>query len=62
MYPSIRDRSLHVSTFANILGEEIDAVREGIYNDQSKLQSEIYAPTWNWDERIYDWEEFLSNI
>ena len=62
MYPSIRDRSLHVKTFAGILGEEIDAVREGIYDDQSKLQTEVYAAAWKWDERIYDWKEFLTGI
>ena len=62
MYPSIRDRSLHIKTFADILGEEIDAVRDGIYADQSRLQTEVYAPAWNWDERIYDWEGFLSSI
>ena len=62
MYPSIKDRSLHVKTFTGILREEINAVKEGIYNDQSILQSEVYAPAWSWEERIYDWEEFLSSI
>ena len=51
-----------IKTFADILGEEIDAVRDGIYADQSRLQTEVYAPAWNWDERIYDWEGFLSSI
>jgi len=62
MYPSIKDRSLHVDTFTNILKDEIDAVSEGVYNEQSKLQTEIYSPAWSWDERIYDWEQLLSNI
>lgn len=62
MYPSIKERNEHINVFSSILHQEIEAVREGIYEEQSKLQSEIYAPAWSWDERIYDWEDFLSRI
>ena len=62
MYPSIKDRSLHVDTFASILETEIDAISQGVYDEQSKLQNEIYAPAWSWDERIYDWEQLLSSV
>lgn len=62
MYPGMVDRNLHVNTFADILGQEIEAVRDGVYDEQIKLQTEIYAPAWSWDERIYDWEDFLSSI
>lgn len=62
MYPSIKELKLHAKKFASILGQEIEAVREGIYDDQSKLQSEVYAPAWHWDERVYDWENFFESI
>lgn len=62
MYPGIQERNHHISTFADILGQEIEAVRDGVYDEQIKLQTEIYAPAWSWDERIYDWEDFLSSI
>jgi len=62
MYPGMMDRNLHVNTFADILRQEIDAVKEGVYDEQSKLQTEVYAPAWSWDERIYDWEDFLDSI
>ena len=62
MYPGTLDRNYHVDTFADILQQEIEAVREGVYDEQSKLQSEIYAPAWSWDERIYEWEDFLNSI
>ena len=62
MYPSVRERNEHINVFSNILQQEIEAVREGVYEEQSKLQTEVYAPAWSWDERIYDWEDFLSSI
>ena len=62
MYPSIKEPKLHAKKFASILEQEIEAVREGIYDDQSKLQSEVYAPAWHWDERVYDWENFFESI
>lgn len=62
MYPAMTDRSVHAKVFADILGQEIEAVRDGVYDEQSKLQTEIYAPAWHWDERIYEWEDFLGSI
>ncbi len=62
MYPGTLDRNHHVDVFTNILEQEIEAVREGVYDEQSKLQSEVYAPAWSWDERIYEWEDFLDSI
>jgi glycosyltransferase involved in cell wall biosynthesis len=62
IYPAIAEHQQHINTFADILEQEIEAVRDGIYDDQSSLQKEIYAPAWSWDERLYDWQDFLESV
>lgn len=62
MYPVIVNTDYHVENFASILESEINAVKDGIYDEQFNLQAEIYSPNWDWEERKYDWEDFLDYI
>lgn len=62
LYPQYKNKQTHAKVVAELLDQEIEACRDGIYKEQSELQREIYAPAWSWDERVYDWEDLLSSL
>lgn len=62
LYPIYRNKETHANVVAELLDQEIEACRDGVYKEQSELQREVYAPAWNWDERTYQWEDLLSSL
>ena len=59
MYPYLMDSSKHAEVFAALLQKEIEAVKKGKHLEQ---QTTIYAPRWNWEERIKEWINFLDTL
>lgn len=59
LYPYLMNKEKHAEVFASILKEEIENIRKGLH---LSLQTQVYAPKWNWDNRINDWNNLLNNL
>jgi len=62
MYPYLMDKDRHAEMFAQVLGEEIEKIREGKLDYELNLQLNTYTPRWSWDQRIKEWTNFLSTL
>jgi glycosyltransferase involved in cell wall biosynthesis len=62
MYPYLMDPSLHAQTFANILLEEIELVRNGRLDHHLNQQVNLYNTRWTWNYRIQEWLKFLDGL
>lgn len=59
IYPYLMDSGKHAEIFASLLEKEIEAMRKGKYLEE---QTTIYAPKWNWDNRIKEWINYLDTL
>jgi hypothetical protein len=48
--------------FADILEEEIKKIKSGDLDSHLELQKQVYAPKWNWNQRIEEWKNFLNTL
>lgn len=62
MYPYLMDKDRHAEVFAQILGEEIEKIKNGELNEHLQQQRNIYGPKWGWNERIKEWTNFLNTL
>ena len=46
----------------DILGEEIDLIRENKLQEHLTDQINIYNKRWNWDYRITEWTKYLDEL
>jgi glycosyltransferase involved in cell wall biosynthesis len=62
MYPYLANPKLHALYFADILEEEINKIKSGELDAHLELQKQVYAPRWNWSQRINEWISYLSTL
>lgn len=62
MYPYLANKKLHALKFADILEEEIKKIKSGDLDSHLELQKQVYAPKWNWNQRIEEWKNFLNTL
>ena len=62
MYSYLPNPELHAETFAKILGEEIELIRENKLQEHLTDQINIYNKRWNWDYRITEWTKYLDEL
>jgi FkbM family methyltransferase len=62
IYPYLVDKKLHAEKFASILSYEIDYALKNKAASLLNLQVSSYKPRWSWENRIYDWINFLNKI
>ena len=62
MYSYLPNPELHAETFAKILGEEIELIRENKLQDHLTDQINIYNKRWSWDYRITEWTKYLDEL
>jgi glycosyltransferase involved in cell wall biosynthesis len=62
MYSYLPNPELHAETFAKILGEEIEIIRENKLQDHLTDQVNIYNKRWSWDYRITEWTKYLDEL
>jgi glycosyltransferase involved in cell wall biosynthesis len=62
MYPYLVNKKLHALKFADILEEEIKKIKSGDLDSHLELQKQVYAPKWNWNQRIEEWKNFLNTL
>lgn len=62
MYPYLVNKKLHALKFADILEEEIEKIKNGELDSHLELQKQVYAPRWNWNQRIEEWKNFLDTL
>lgn len=62
MYPYLTNPDLHAQTFAKILSEEIELMRENKLEEHLNNQVTIYNQRWSWDYRIKEWETYLDEL
>jgi glycosyltransferase involved in cell wall biosynthesis len=62
MYPYLPNKKLHALIFADILGEEINKIKNGELDSHLELQKQVYAPRWSWRQRINEWKNYLSTL
>jgi glycosyltransferase involved in cell wall biosynthesis len=60
IYPYLANKKLHALFFAGILEEEIKKIKNGDLDSHLELQKQVYAPRWNWNQRIEEWKNFLN--
>ena len=62
MYPYLVDKQKHAEVFSKILIEEIEKVKKGELKEHLDNQIKIYNPRWSWNERIKEWNKFLTTL
>jgi glycosyltransferase involved in cell wall biosynthesis len=62
IYPYLVNKKLHALKFADILEEEIEKIKNGDLDSHLELQKQVYAPRWNWNQRIEEWKNFLNTL
>ena len=62
VYSYMENKEAHAYRFAKVLLTELEHLRRGKLDDVLLLQASLYNQTWNWNNRIYDWKMFLTNV
>ena len=62
MYSYLPNPELHAETFAKILDEEIELIRENKLQEHLTDQINIYNKRWSWDYRITEWIKYLDEL
>jgi hypothetical protein len=62
MYSYLPNPDLHAETFAKILSEEIELIRENKLQEHLTDQINIYGKKWSWDYRITEWIKYLDGL
>lgn len=62
IYSYLPNPDLHAKTFARILSEEIQLVRENKLQEHLTDQINIYNKRWSWDYRITEWVKYLDGL
>jgi glycosyltransferase involved in cell wall biosynthesis len=62
MYSYLPNPDLHAETFAKILSEEIELIKENKLQEHLTDQINIYGKKWSWDYRITEWIKYLDGL
>ena len=60
IYPYLMDEKKHAEKFAEVLLEEIEFIKSGLFIPTKQI--EIYKPRWSWDIRIKEWKKLLNEL
>lgn len=60
IYPYLHNPDLHARKFAKVLSEQIEWMERGYLAQNLNSQRLIYYNRWNWDSRIIEWTDFLT--
>jgi FkbM family methyltransferase len=62
VYTYLENKEAHSQKFSQILFQEIESIKRQKLSNKSDVQKIIYTQRFNWDTRILEWKNYLTDI
>jgi FkbM family methyltransferase len=62
VYTYLENKEAHAQKFCEILFQEIEAIKRQKLSNKLDVQKIIYNQSFNWDTRILEWKNYLTDI
>ena len=62
LYPYIENEELHAKRVSIVLNDELKNIRSNNRIKLLQIQKNVYGSLWGWNNRMVEWNSFISNL